>query len=187
MKALIVPVLLFLVSCSTFYQVDVNSRAVPSNAKTFVIKSGMSNVDVDDFTFQEFSETVSTALVKTGFTPAVGKPDMVVYLSYSISGPQTHTEATSTRKSFNSDEKEVEVDSYTTYYRSVTLTAKDNRNKPIWETKITSDGSSSNFRKVFPLMIAGGMVYFGTNIDEQVSVTVYEEDAQRVRKPASVK
>lgn len=72
------------------------------------------------------------------------------------------------------------------YSRRVSLTAFDlkefrNSKKEIllWDTTITSAGSSGDLRRVFPAMIAAAVQHIGTDTGESVKV-ILKEDDQRI-------
>ena len=74
-------------------------------------------------------------------------------------------------------------DNYTHYFRFFTLEAIDLKDymeekkmTQVWKTKVTSSGSSSDLRRVFPIMVAASKEYIGTNTGKQVEVSLYETD-----------
>ena len=71
----------------------------------------------------------------------------------------------------------------TTYARYVALTAYDyaefrntNKEKVLWELKMTSTGGSGDLRRVFPMMIAAGLPYIGKDTGKIVNVAIDEDD-----------
>lgn len=77
---------------------------------------------------------------------------------------------------------------YTQYFRYITLTAydlnaykKSDKEKIIWNTIITSSGSSDDLRKVIPYMVVAGGSYIGKSSGEKKSVGVYSND-ERVKQ-----
>lgn len=72
---------------------------------------------------------------------------------------------------------------YTKYFRYVTLTAYDlnlykenEKEKIVWNTIITSDGSSDDLRKVIPYMVTVGASYIGKSSGEKKSLEIYGND-----------
>lgn len=61
------------------------------------------------------------------------------------------------------------------YYR------KTNKEKAYWKAVLSSAGSSNDLRRVFPVMIAAGMDYFGSSSRERKIIRIKEND-KRVRK-----
>ncbi|HVC28104.1 MAG TPA: hypothetical protein VNF48_00990 [Gammaproteobacteria bacterium] len=75
------------------------------------------------------------------------------------------------------------VSEYTTYFRFAIITAYDPKaleqshtQMELWQTTITSTGSSGDLRRIFPILIASGEPYFTTNTGQQVHRTLYEND-----------
>jgi len=82
------------------------------------------------------------------------------------------------------------VRSRTTYFRYFLLDAFDlktyrekNDNVQLWSTKVTSSGSSSDLRTVFPVMVGAAKSYFGKNTGKQLSFDMYDwnEDVKSVK------
>lgn len=72
---------------------------------------------------------------------------------------------------------------YTKYFRYVTLTAYDlnlykenEKEKIVWNTIITSDGSIDDLRKVIPYMVTVGASYIGKSSGEKKSLEIYGND-----------
>jgi hypothetical protein len=85
--------------------------------------------------------------------------------SYGVTGYKTH------------------VQSYTTYFRFAQLSAYDfktykstGKEIQLWETTITSTGSSGDLRQVFPILVAAGAPFFGRSTDKNVTVNLLEQD-----------
>jgi hypothetical protein len=75
------------------------------------------------------------------------------------------------------------VTSSTQYFRYLILDSFDlkkyrhrKENVQLWTTKVTSTGSSSDLRTVFPIMVAAAKKYFGGNTGKQLSFTMYDWD-----------
>jgi hypothetical protein len=72
---------------------------------------------------------------------------------------------------------------YTTYFRFFILDAVDleeyKRSQKVvqlWQTTVTSTGSSGDLRRVFPVLVAAAKPYIGANTGKQVEVTLTEND-----------
>jgi hypothetical protein len=75
--------------------------------------------------------------------------------------------------------------SYTTYRRYLNLVAydfdfylKNNKEKRVWQTVITSIGSSSDLRKVLPYMLVGAKQYIGHSSGEKKALSIYENNIE---------
>lgn len=73
----------------------------------------------------------------------------------------------------------------TYYLRFLHLTAFDfdyfteyGEQKTIWETEVTSTGSSGDLRKVFPILVGASANYFGKNSGEKIEIRLYENDSR---------
>lgn len=72
---------------------------------------------------------------------------------------------------------------YTTYTRYFKINALDmaayknfNKQVQIWETTVTSSGSSGDLRFVFPILVAGAKDYIGTNTGKQIEIELLQDD-----------
>ena len=73
--------------------------------------------------------------------------------------------------------------SYTTYLRYLNLVAydfdyyvKNNKERRIWQTVITSTGPSNDLRKVIPSMLIGAQKYIGHSSYEKKEISIYENN-----------
>lgn len=71
----------------------------------------------------------------------------------------------------------------TQYLRFLTITVydfnayKENGNeKIVWNTIITSSGSSGDLRRVFPYLVVAGQYYYGQSSGERKEITIFEGD-----------
>jgi len=78
-----------------------------------------------------------------------------------------------------------QLGSYITYFRFMFLNAvdldeykKSKKQVQLWKTTVTSSGSSSDLRRVFPILVAASKDYIATNTGKKVQITLLEEDAQ---------
>lgn len=83
---------------------------------------------------------------------------------------------------------------YTTYTRYFKINALDieaykNQNKQvqIWETTVTSTGSSGDLRLVFPILVVAAKDYIGTNTGKQVEIQLAEDDKKILDIKNSIK
>lgn len=81
--------------------------------------------------------------------------------------------------------------SYTTFDRFISLQAidikvfnKTKRIQPIWKTTITSTGSSSDLRAVFPYLVYASKPYLGQNTGQKVNILLdaKNEDVMRMKE-----
>ncbi len=77
------------------------------------------------------------------------------------------------------------IGTYTTYSRYMILDAvdldeyrKSEKEVQLWKTTVTSTGSSSDLRLVFPILVAASSQYIATNTGKKIKVDLYENDAQ---------
>ena len=75
--------------------------------------------------------------------------------------------------------------SHVTYFRFMLLDAvdldeykKSKKEVQLWKTTVTSSGSSSDLRRVFPILVAASKDYIATNTGKKVKVKLLEKDAQ---------
>lgn len=73
----------------------------------------------------------------------------------------------------------------TEYTRHLSLTAYDlnyyklnNEELMIWNTNITSTGSSGDLRKIFPILIIAGSPYIGKSTGNKITKTIYSNDVR---------
>jgi len=74
---------------------------------------------------------------------------------------------------------------YTTYSRYLILDAvalrgnrKTKKGARLWETTVKSTGSSSDLRRVFPILVAASRPYIGTNTGKEVEVALFEDEQE---------
>lgn len=143
--------------------------------------------------FKEYAGQVRKILEKKGntFSDDIKTCDVVVFLSYSIDNGKTTTNTnmipiyggsqytstiqnsagqnigsiqTGPQNPYMPTGYQTTYSSETNFTRQITLSGyKRSTNTPIWETKITSTGSSDDLRKVFPIMLIGSSDEIGTN------------------------
>ncbi len=72
---------------------------------------------------------------------------------------------------------------YVTYFRYVSISSVDlkefkktNKVVELWRMEISSTGTSNDLRRVFPVMLAASMQQLGTNTQQMVSRTIFEDD-----------
>ena len=71
----------------------------------------------------------------------------------------------------------------TSYLRYLNLVAfdmdhykKTKEQKRLWQSYITSSGSSGDLRKTFPIMLIGASNYIGHKSGEKIQITIHEDD-----------
>lgn len=76
--------------------------------------------------------------------------------------------------------------SFVTYFRFLILDAvdldeykKSEKTIQLWQTTVTSTGSSGDLRKVFPVLVAASKPYLGLNTGKKIRIELTEDD-QRV-------
>jgi hypothetical protein len=178
--------------------------AEDTSGKTFIILSASKEISSEDLRFQEFQKITSNVLKQIGYveTKDAQATDLAIFLDYFISDGSTHTETRSIpvfgqqqqvvnfQNSYGQNIGSATVqnanpyapsgfryktEQVTTYYRKIVLNAFDVRTKKqVWESKITSNGYSSDIRTIFPFMLIGASPYLGKNTGKQLSVDVYE-------------
>lgn len=195
--------LLIVVSCAhkkevaDSYTVVIDSISAPKAAgKTFAIISGDKSIANNDLRFQEFAKITEKALIADGFVPS-SSPEVKILLTYGIGDPISHTETRSVpvygsttsnvanawgqnigsvqtwgHKGFRTNSEHITNYKRTAVLRAVSAKSGD----PLWETVITSSGTTGDLRRVFPYMLYGGIGHFGTsNKDKHI---VYEDNAK---------
>jgi hypothetical protein len=216
MKQFLLPILLFLVSCSSskpvpVYQVYIDSISAESaSGKSFVIFSGMNNISDEDLTFKKNAQAISLALQEAGYKHYEGDElaDVMVFVGYSVSEPRINTQ-TRLVKSYNRQSVDVNnvygqklgtlsgwtpttnavVESYNTYLRHVVVRAVDVKTKKeLWKTEAFSEGSSDDINTALLFMVKAAYPHFGTNTGGRTlkEIVHSEENLQYLRKPASI-
>ena len=73
--------------------------------------------------------------------------------------------------------------SYVTYFRFLILDAVDldeykqsQKIRQLWQTTVTSTGSSGDLRRVFPVLVAASKPYLGLNTGRRIEIRLAEED-----------
>lgn len=73
--------------------------------------------------------------------------------------------------------------SYVTYFRFLILDAVDldeykqsQKMNQLWQTTVTSTGSSGDLRLVFPILVAASKPYLGSNTGKRIEIRLTEED-----------
>ena len=170
------------------YNVAVSALAAEESSQysTVFIIPGIEGVDENDLQYREYRKYMNRALEASGYTiePDIESAELAVSLYYEISDPKSN-QTTKMKPVFGSNfsiQGWVPTSStYTTYLRYVHLTAVDMRKwttssevYPVWETQIISEGSSADMRKVFPVLAASGIHYYGSNSEGTRSFVISE-------------
>jgi hypothetical protein len=77
--------------------------------------------------------------------------------------------------------------SYITYFRFLILDAVDldeykqsQKINQLWQTTVTSTGSSGDLRLIFPIMVAASKPYLGSNTGKRIEISLTEKDSRVV-------
>ncbi|MFB6318679.1 hypothetical protein [Saccharicrinis sp. FJH54] len=156
-----------------------------------------------DLQYLEFYNQLLTVFTDKGYqmVKQIKDADYVIYFKYGIELP--HFDVTEERLpvwaptgEINSDgEEEMEVAGYQTvhrtkinYKRYLYLTTYDINYsnlhlepKVIWQAEIESTGETNDFRRIFPVLLAGSEKFMGRNSGQKQKVLVYEK-SQRVQE-----
>ncbi len=72
---------------------------------------------------------------------------------------------------------------YTTFTRYFKLGGVDlgyylktNKYVTLWDMTVTSTGSSSDLRRIFPVLVGASQQYIGTSTGQKVKIQLYEDD-----------
>ena len=198
-------ILIFLVvllgGCATSRQPQLNftveSLASPTakNRKTYPLISGNSGVLKQDLQFQEYESYLIRALNSQGFISAKSEEDadLAIVLSYGIGDPQTQQYSyTLVEKAASSAKKygthvitgySTVWASRTTFFRYAIITGYNfsgfkESGKPVqlWQTTISSRGSSRDLKRIFPMLVGAALPYLATNTEQKVPVSLSESD-----------
>lgn len=178
-------------SQSDWIEVTADAIAAPDVAlkgKTYVLTSGMQNINDEDLQFKEFARYIKNALSQTGHTEADSEKhaDLLIRLAYGIGDPQTTASTYTTAPGYSypvgyywySVPPTTQTVRETTYTRRLVLEAYDLKTPgklpQLWKTTLTSTGSIGDLREVIPYMIAVAVNAFGVNL-------VGEERQGRIR------
>lgn len=190
--------LIVVAGCSLSRGVDVRVDAIAAAgdrpaAKRYVLVPAADGVAADDLQFREFAGYVDRALAGVGYQPVAAgtAPDVVIALAYGVGEPQEKIFSYSipewgpwrARAPYpygNVPTYRTEVDSYTTFARSLALTASAARDgrpgEQLWRAIAVSRGASEDLRRLFPVLLAALAPYLGRDTAGQVEVTVREDD-----------
>ena len=100
----------------------------------------------------------------------------------------TYSETTETTPEYGIVGYKKEVNTYTTYFRYMVLDAYDlkeyyNSGKEIqlWKTTVTSEGSSGDLRRVFPVLVAASYQHFSKDTKQEIKIELSEETDERLK------
>ena len=213
-SSLFLGILLLLTGCgtlgsSTSYTVAISclsSGDYPMGAK-YVLLPADPAVSVSDLHFKEFADYTERLLSQNFFrripVSQQAMSDMVIYLSYSISGPRQSFDTVS-RPQFGTSGYQVmsggylapvygytgyanEVVTSIDYTRQIILEAvKPGATSPadriqLWKATITSTGTNSNLREVFPIMLAASQGFLPGNCNTVVQMNEMAKSIQVIR------
>jgi len=188
--------------CSNKFHVNVNSLVSEGGVarKKYLLLPGNGNISLNDLLFREFSSYVTNALAVQGYKPAknMETADLAIFLSYGVGNPRDYqyiysfpvwdsdgrTERIKTFKpSYGIKGYSPYGGSYARNFRFIFLDAYDLRlsrdaGEPVqvWETSITSGGSSDDLRMAFPVLLAAAREYIGVNTGRTIEYIMDSED-----------
>lgn len=133
---------------------------------------GISAPEEYEVTHQEpvFGQTGETTTYQTGYTATGYGVTATTTPEYGI----THYRTTTTTE--------------VRFQRQLSLRAfalASGGTEPLWETRITSSGSSGDLREVLPVLLAAGTPYLGRSTGKRIDVVLSGED-ERVRRIAGL-
>jgi len=191
--------LFLLTSCTSTVSFDVRVDAISSptyeaSSKTFTVIPGEGTSA--DLQFEEYRAALTSALESEGFLNSEGstKTDLLIRLSYGIGNPETINETYSTpqvklyKRGTPAKDKTTTYQTHsrtlTTYNRYAVVSAyvfsedQGQELTQLWQTTITSTGSSGDLRRVFPFLMKGAQGYFGINTGQQIQIFVQEDSGE---------
>lgn len=230
MKKLLLIIFLafFLIGCRHTpykYKVEINSICSPTaeSKKTYILLSGIKEIDETDLQFIEYSKYIDNALASKGFIKAKDKDsaDVAIFLIYGIGNPQEHTYnysqpvigqtgvsssttygyinrfgntatysgSTTYTPTYGITGHVPVSETYTTYSRYLILDAidieaykKSQKTNQIWQTTVTSTGSSGDLRIMFPILVAASTKYIGVNTGKKIYIRLSRERFIEIKK-----
>lgn len=187
------------------YKIKVDSITGPTmSPKKFKIIPG--KITSNDLRFKELASIAAEALKLDGFVQDNKSPEINITLVYSVGRPQVHSDVYSTPtygtvnsqvinnwgqnvgsvSSHGQTGTRTNSDTYTTFERKVVLKAFSAKTKEeLWETTITSKGSSDDLRELFPYLVFAGVKFYGKSQKESVIIKDKDPRAEALRAPAS--
>ena len=202
---MLTPILACFLLCGQQVRVSVSALAAPdAHSQTrFLVMPGNPGTPVSDLQFQEYATEVGRALVARGFEQAKSIEDvtLVVMMSWSISEPRTKIisgttsgfERVGTDKDPDTGLEHTRTkfvtrptqDTQIYFTRSIDLKAFDqpafkqtNAPKELWEITLRSDGSQSDLRTVFPVIVAAAQPYLGESTKQAIDAFVAADDVK---------
>lgn len=168
---------------------DYIKRALRSKGYFFVEDPNIANVVVfvnygisDPITYQKIVSAPVWGQTGVSSTTTTGNVNVNPY-SNSIS----YTQKTQNNPSYGVTGYRSYSKTNTEYFRFLHLTAFDfdyfkehDEPKTIWQTEVTSQGSTGDLRQVFPALVGASAEYFGRNSGKKVEIRLYEND-QRIK------
>ncbi|UWN49844.1 hypothetical protein ASALC70_02061 [Alcanivorax sp. ALC70] len=150
----------------------------------------------------KYAESSKNAELVVFLSYGIGDPDehqysysLPVYGKTGVSSSSTYGTATAYGNHMTYSGTTVHTPSYgitgyntytgtrTVYFRYVNLIGYDfseyqrsEKKVQLWKTTITSSGSSGDLRRVFPVLIGASGQYIGKNTNQEVSVSLHEND-----------
>lgn len=218
---------IFLAGCRTQikYAIEIDSISSPAaeSKKTYILLSGVKEINKTDLQFIEYANYVDAALASRGFIKAQDKEkaDVAIFLIYGIGNPQENTynyslpiigqtgvSSSTTYGNINTFGNtstysgstfytptygvtgHVPVSrSYVTYFRYLILDAIDldsykqtQQMNQLWQTTVTSTGSSGDLRIVLPILVAASQKYMGVNTGKKIYIKLSRDRVVEIKK-----
>ncbi len=169
---LISAIICLFTSCLSSYNVKGPTRFVVTvnaigddrllHSKKYILKGYLESKN--DLRFIEFANYVKAILNSKGYTEvnSWNDADLLIDFNYGIDPDNQVAQ---------------------NYLRYILLSVKDLTadRKVVWESIITSLGSSNDLRRIVPYMLIAGEPYFGKSSGQRREIAIYEGDARVIR------
>lgn len=183
------------------FNVKVDSIGNQNGKNKYILLSGMKDVNDNNLQFKEFAKYLDNALQQKGFIKTnYENADIAIFLLYGISEPKLDIQKQVYKATVSGWEAvgyglagggKNQGELFTRYFNinAIDINSYKNSNKQIqvWETTVTSTGSSGDLRSVFPILVAASKDYIGTNTGKQLEVHLSEDDQKVLDIKNSIK
>lgn len=176
-------------------RVDAIAAAGEQSGRRYTLVPAAAGTPAFDLQYKEFAGYVHRTLAGLGYeVAAAGAPaDLIIALGYGVGEPQEKIYSFSVPEwgpwrarapypSGGGFGYRTEVDSYTTFARSVGLAAyaahDGGRGDQLWRVIAVSRGEGEDLRRLFPLLLTALAPYIGRDTGGQVLLTLAEDDAR---------
>ena len=151
----------------------------PSQKKRYILVSG--DGEEEGLLFKEYAVYVNRALLRQGFQLAdpPENAEIVIYLSYGVGEARSNFYSKTTSSPdyvWGGKKLDTKSGTYMTYPRYMLLEARDlgDDGVELWRTTASSVGSSSDLRRIFPVLVAASVPYIGGNTGSYRTVRLHE-------------